>query len=135
MSDNKLSEQISDFVKLLNSAKPSFDYFYSKMTDTEKMTQDILHKFELEDLKYDERAKLATILQRTRRERRAYKDCVEELEAVRNFADKNKQFINQLTQLIGTLRKVEKYHESRRYFPRIIKADSDEDFTDSSKTA
>lgn len=131
MTDNKLSEQISDFVKLLNGAKPSYDYFYDKMTTTEKLTQDILHKFELEDLKYEERAKLATTLQKTRRERRAYKDCVEELEAIRNFADKNKQFINALNQLIGTVRKVEKYHESRRYFPRIIKGD----FTNSSKTA
>lgn len=122
-ANEKLSEQISDFIKLINSAVPSFNYFYDKMLEQDKITQDILHKLELEDVKYNERARLATELQKVRRDRRKYKDCVEELELIKNFAldDKNKKFINNLGQLVGAVRKVEKYHADRHYFPRVVK--------------
>ncbi len=121
-NNNKhLSEQISDFVKLLNSVKPSFDYMYDKMKEQDSLTQDILHKLELEDMKYKERAKLATKLQKSRRMRHTYKDCVEELEPIKDFAEENRKLINSLTQLIGAVRKAEKYHTDRKYFLRIIK--------------
>lgn len=119
--DKKLSEQISEFLNLLNAVAPSYQYAYDKVGEQDKLTQDILHSLELENLKYNERAKLATQLQQVRRSRRGYRDMVEELEPIAEFAKNNKKFLDMLRQCLGEVRKQEKYHENRRYFPRIIK--------------
>jgi len=118
MDDKKLSERISDFNNLLRSVKSSYEYMNEKMTEQDKHTQDILHKLELEDIKYNERARLATELQKVRRERRMYKDGIEELKPIVDFADK--KLIDSVGQLLGEVRRVEKYHQNRQYFPKII---------------
>ena len=63
--ERKISEVIADFVKFLNNAQFSYTYMLEKMGEQDKITQDILHQLELENLKYNERAKLATHLARS----------------------------------------------------------------------
>ena len=87
-------------------------------------TSDILHKLELENLNYKERAKLATQLATIRKDRRKYKDEYDEYEEyidIVNFAKENEKLIHQLEQLLGSVRKIEKYHSERQYVPRVIK--------------
>lgn len=120
MKEQKLSEQISDFLNLLASAPTSYKYMSDKMEEQDKLTQDILHALELENLSYKECAKLATQLKKVRRSRRGYKDSVEELEPIVSFVENNKRFVDALRQCLGEVRKQEKYHSKRRYFPRII---------------
>lgn len=120
MTEQKLSEQISDFLNLLTSATASYKYMNDKMEEQNKLTQDILHALELENLHYKECAKLATQLKKVRRSRRGYKDSVEELEPIVNFVENNKKFLDMLRQCLGEVRKQEKYHSKRRYFPRIV---------------
>ena len=55
------------------------------------------------------------------KQRRDYKDAVEELEPIRTFADSNKKFVEQVKQLLGKVRKVEEYHAERSYKPRVLK--------------
>ena len=93
------------------------------MNEQEKVTQDILHSLELNDLKYNERAKLATRLAEVRKQRRIYKDAVEELEPVSDFLEDNKKLLNNLGALVGNVRKQEKYHSNRQYYPRIVEKD------------
>ena len=119
----KVSEVISEFVKFLNDANFSYTYMLEKMSEQEKVTQDILHSLELDDLKYNERAKLATRLAEVRKQRRIYKDAVEELEPVSDFLADNKKLLNNLGALVGNVRKQEKYHSNRQYYPRIVKKD------------
>ena len=119
--EKKLSEQISDFLSLMNSVKASYDYFHSKMVEQDKATQDLLHTLELDDLNYRERAKVSTKIRDTRRVRRACKDSVEELTPLLDYIEHNKKALDNLRNTLGELRKQERYHENRRYYPRIIK--------------
>lgn len=122
--EKKISSIISDFVKFLNDANFSYKYMLDNMNDQDKVTQDILHSLELDDLKYNERAKLATKLAAARKQRRIYKDAVEELEPVADFLSDNKKLLNNLGALLGSVRKQEKYHSNRRYYPRIVEKEN-----------
>ena len=55
MSDTN-EKQYSLFIKILidklEDARKEFDYCYSKVNDLDYVTQDYLHKLELEDLDY-----------------------------------------------------------------------------------
>ncbi|MCC8160229.1 MAG: hypothetical protein LIO53_02750 [Oscillospiraceae bacterium] len=118
--EKKISETISDFTKFLTDAKYSYAYMKEEMIKQDKITQDILHSLELEELKYKDRARLATRLADSRKQRRIFKDAVEELEPIMNFLEENKKLLNSLGALLGAVRKEEKYHSTRKYYPRII---------------
>lgn len=116
-----LSEHVSEFLSLMREALPDYDWCDEERSKCEMETQDILHTMELEDLKYGERAKLATELAKIRKYRRQCKDEQEELEPIVRFMKDNKPLFNKLDQLVGELRKVEKYHKTRHYYPRVRK--------------
>jgi len=75
-------------------------------------------------LKYKERARAATQLQQIRQDRRYYKNIYEQYEPLVAFLE-NQQYrkaVNVLSSdVLGQIRKVEKYHEKRTYKPKIIK--------------
>mgnify|MGYP000504807012 CR=1 FL=1 len=52
---------------------------------------------------------------------RCYKDLVEETEDLVKFFEEpqNKKTLDKMVQLLGKLRKVEKYHRERTYYPRV----------------
>lgn len=85
----------------------------------DKETQDVLHELELEDVLFDERAKLATKLRKIRKDRRKAKDIVEEKEPLLNWYSENKQAVNKLREALGATRKQEKYHNNRSYTKKI----------------
>ena len=91
------------------------------------MTQDYLHSLELDDLKCDERSKIATKLMINRKDRRYYKDRVEEFEPIVQFFDdpQNKKVLDKLKQVLGQVRKAENYHKDRIYIPRVLKEKKD----------
>lgn len=85
----------------------------------------MLNTFESDDPNYRECAKLGTHLKKVRKDRRVYKDIVEELEPIHEFLNNNKNLLNNLGGLVGSVRKAEKYHSNRKYYPRIIKESTD----------
>ena len=119
----KNSEIISTFLALLRNAESSCTSAGDSQHIEDMKTQDILHKLELENVNYKERAKLATQLANIRKERRKYKNEFQEHADIAHFAKDNEKFIHQLEQLLGNVRKVEKYHAERQYFPRVLKED------------
>ncbi len=121
MSDTKNSIIIENFLNLLRRSVGITLSSRNLMEDENKRTQDYLHKLELDNLNYKERAKLSTKLMENRKLRRKYKDEYEENLPISEFVEVNKQFIKKLEQLLGEIRKVEKYHENRQYYPRIEK--------------
>ena len=89
------------------------------------MTQDYLHKLELENLTYGERAKVATKLAQCRKLRRESKDTVEILEPFILFLenDKGKRLSGLLSEVLGKVRKLEERMEGRTYRYRVLNND------------
>ena len=121
--DRKPSEYISEFLNFVSEAQSHYKFCYEEMETQDKLTQDYLHMLELDDLKCSERSKLATKLAINRKDRRYYRDRVEELESiVRFFEDpQNKKVLDKLKEVLGQTRKAENYHKNRIYIPRVLK--------------
>lgn len=121
--EKKSSEYIEEFLNFLSDVKSKYNFAFDEVNQQDKLTQDYLHSIELDNLKYEERNKIATKLVINRKDRRYYKDIVEEYEPIVEFLDdpNNKKIVNQLTQVLGKVRKQEGYHEKRTYIPRVLK--------------
>lgn len=93
----------------------------------EQLTQDYLHKLELGDLNYKERAKVATQLAHCRRQRRDCKDTVAILEPFVKFleSDKGKTLYNLLRETQGKTKAVEAAMQRRTYVPRVLNETED----------
>ena len=119
------SENISAVCKMFEDAMKDYQWSLDKTAEMEALTQDYLHSLELDNLKYDERAKVATQLARCRQERREHKDTVMILEPLVQYlgTDKGKQLYNLLREVLGKTRKVEERMENRVYHPRVLVRD------------
>lgn len=116
------SQIIKTFLDFVDSARSEYNFNLEAMKNEERITQDYLHKLELEGLNCRERSKIATQLAHNRQARRSYKDAVEELEPIVEFFEdpKNRSVLNSMSQLLGQVRKVESYHKRRFYVPKVI---------------
>lgn len=124
MKQTKLSPSqiIKTFLDFTDNVQADYTFHLEAMRNEERITQDYLHKLELEGLNCRERSKIATQLALNRQARRQYKDAVEELQPIVEFlADaKNRSVLNAMSQLLGQVRKVEQYHQHRFYMPKVI---------------
>ena len=118
MSKENTSTKIADFLAFLRMVETEYNNACAAQVQEDKKTSDYLHKLELDDLNYSERAKVATQLKNNRKQRREYKDVCEELAPIVTFLQENKAFLNKLEQTLGAVRKVEKYHANRTYISR-----------------
>lgn len=118
----KFSDRISEICKLLESAQKDYAWYSGKVMEMDRLTQDYLHMLELDGLKYEERAKVATKLTKCRQERRKYKDTVQALEPVCELmnSDRGKQFLRQLQEALGRTRRNEERMKTRVYCPRVL---------------
>ena len=125
---DKPSEQITNFLNFVSAAQSHYKFCDDEMRKQEQLTQDYLHSLELDDLKCNERSKIATKLATNRKDRRYYKDRVEELEPIIAFFNEsqNKKVLDKLQQVLGQVRKQENYHKDRTYTPKVLK-ESDKD--------
>lgn len=121
--DKKPSEYIAEFLNFVTEAQAKYKYYSDEVNGQDKLTQDYLHSLELDDLKCDERSKIATKLMINRKDRRYYKDWTEELEPIVTFfaEPQNKKVLDKLTQVLGQTRRMEGYHKDRSYIPRVLK--------------
>lgn len=122
MIDNP-SEQITNFLNFITAAQSHYKFCKDEQEKQEKLTQDYLHSLELDGLNCSERSKLATKLAINRKDRRYYKDRVEELEFIVKFFEdpQNKKMLDKIKQVLGETRKAESYHKDRKYIPKILK--------------
>lgn len=118
----KFSQSISDICKMFDDAKKDYDWSGQQVVEMDRLTQDYLHKLELEDLSYGERAKVATALRNCRKLRREHKDTTEILEPLVSFleTDKGKNLNNLLKECLGKTRKAEDKMQTRVYHPRVL---------------
>lgn len=118
----QFSSTISNFCTMVTEAKSDYEWNKAEVNRLDKLTQDYLHKLELDGLDYKERAKVATQLTKTRQLRRASKDTVEILEPFIDFieSEKGKQTMNLMREALGKTRKVEQYMENRTYRYKVL---------------
>lgn len=118
----QFSECISAFCRMMEDAKRDYIWNYDQVNRMDKLTQDYLHKLELDNLDYKERAKIAMQLAKCRQERREHKDTAEILEPLVQFleSDKGKNLLNLVREVLGKTRKVEERMETRTYIPRVL---------------
>ena len=113
------SETVKLFLDFVDESRTLYSQSLEEMKREERKQQDYLHQIEFES-NSKERTKICTKLHRSRQVRRRYKDAVESCEpVVRFFQDsQNKKTLDKMTQLLGELRRVEKYHQNRTYRQR-----------------
>ena len=129
----KVSKRLEDFIEFYDEAINTYKYAYDMVNQCDKLKCDLLHKIELglfEDS--NEEKRIQTQLKYCLKDRRYYKDRVEELEPfVILFLSKDKEkeintrnfvnCVNQIKNTLGGVRKAEEYHRERTYKPRILK--------------
>lgn len=114
------SKKIEQFLNLCNETEQKYKYYIEVMEECNRHTADYLHALELEDMTYNERGKLQTKERKNRKERRLAKDIVECLEPLREYLNtpEGKKAHNTLQQVLGKVRRIERYHANRTYRKR-----------------
>lgn len=128
-----VSKKLEDFISFYDEAVRVYNFCYEKVNECDKLKCDLLHKIEL-GLCTDrnEEKRIQTQLKYCLKDRRYYKDRVEELEFfISLFTNKDKDrehisracttALNQFKQALGSARRAENYHADRTYKPRILK--------------
>ena len=117
-----LSNQISDYLKLMEQAKKDYDWYQEELIRLEQLTQDYLHKLELTEMPYHEQAKTARKLKECRKERRKAKEIITVTEPIVDFlnSEKGQMMVNQIQQVLGKVRKAEKNAALLQYAPRVL---------------
>lgn len=114
------SEKIKAFLDFVDECRTLNEMAKSGISEEEKRQQDLLHAIEFEP-NGKKRSPIDTKLHKCRLSRRRYKDLFEVTDDVVQFFKEpsHKKTLDQLHQLLGTVRKKERYHENRIYIPRI----------------
>ena len=125
----RFSACIDDFCRVITNAQGDYEWNRNEVNRLDRLTQDYLHKLELNNLGYSERAKVATRLAQCRQLRRASKDTTEILEPLITFldSDKGKQMLNLLRETLGKTRKVEERMENRTYRYKVLEQELESD--------
>ena len=114
------AESLEDFLKFVDQCYQEYQMAQEAVSREDKRLQDLLHELEFPKEK-GERNRVATKFQRSRRERRKYKDIIKRNELVVKFFEEkpHRDTLNKLRQLLGRQRKEEEYLSSERiYKPR-----------------
>lgn len=116
------SEGISAICNLFDQARADYKWNGDMVVEMDGLTQDLLHSLELDGLKYEDRAKVATRLAQCRQRRREYKDTVAILEPLIQYleSEKGRQLMNLLREVLGKTRKTEERMKNRVYVPRVL---------------
>ncbi len=120
MDKQKPSEIIEEFLNWLESCKDEYEENYAIAGEEDKKVQDFLHAMEFAENK-QERNRIATQLQQSRKRRRAAKDKVLELEKIYNFYKDqgNRPVLKKLRGIVPNQKRTEEYLASeRKYKPR-----------------
>ncbi len=127
--EKNISQHISDFVKLLEQVQKIYTYSTEEVQRLELLTQDYLHKLELQSCSYHARTRVATAIRVCRTERRQHKDNTIILEPLVSFlqTEKGKLLISQLQQTLGAIRKAERAIQDRQYHPRVLSVEEYEE--------
>ena len=119
------SEKISECLNMLTEAQSTYNWNQDEMDRINDLTQDYLHKLELENLSYHESAKIARSLSECRKDRRDSKNTITVLEPLIAFlnSEKGKTLFNLLREVLGATRKAENRMQERVYRYKALPED------------
>ena len=118
----KSSKNLEHFLNYVREIIVNYNY-HNGALNVER-SQDLLHELELGPSKNKDR--VATKLRKSRKERRVHKDFIEINTSIYDFfvSSEGKAVMHRLEEILGCIRKQEKYTQNRIYIPRI-KDDTD----------
>lgn len=119
VTDIDYATTISDFKASIEKATRRYDYYFAKVNEFDKASDDILHQLELGDP--SEVVKWGRQLAKIRRQRRYAKDMVTKLWPIKDYYMKNGAGFFKFTELVGELNKANKSLQGRTYSPKVIK--------------
>lgn len=112
------SQSLSDFLEFLRQSQQDYNIAVDIELTKSKETQDILHKIELDDVKYHDYAKLGKALKSIRNERREAKNIQLQLAPLVGWIKENQNVVRGLERLLGEVRKAETNIKNAHYYPR-----------------
>lgn len=121
MSVKKFSVGIETFLAYIHDAEAQYRMAEADEIEANSLTQDILHRIELQEHTHHEYAALSKELKGVRCERRRAKDTLNTTIPIVEWIDANRAVIKGLERLLGEVRKVERSTEGRIYTPRTKK--------------
>lgn len=119
-------DEIEKFVEEMNYFFTNIERVNSDLKNqlrTKELEQDdLLHEIELSKLNAFELTKVATRLQKTRKERREIKDKLEFIATIKGFSDKytNKLITGDLINLLKNIRRLRENWGTRIYKTRVL---------------
>lgn len=121
----KYSEEIERFLSFIEQCKTDLKEAEQQEVLADRQTQDILHCLEIKELSMHDYIALSIEQKSIRQNRRKAKDVRETLTQFVEWITTNKKFVDNLTQMLGKVRKVEKkcgkrktLCEQNRYFEK-----------------
>lgn len=115
------SEVLSNFLNYIDRIQYEYKAAQEAVKIEDMRLQDLLHEMEFAEDKA-ERNRVATRLQRSRKERRRQKDEMKRLELIVQFFDdpNSKSTINKMRQILGKQRKQEEYLNGERHYNKRV---------------
>ena len=120
--DTEISEYISNIIKFAEKIPTEYEFARSEVVRLDDLTQDYLHKLELENLTEEEYTKIAMDIAECRKERRKSKDLTEVLTPILILLEQNAviKSLNLLKETLGKVRKIEERLDGRKYGNRVL---------------
>jgi len=117
------AEDLKKFSAFINTFKSMYDEAYANVNELDKLTQDYLHKLELNVNNYSERSKIATAIRDVRKDRRYWKDIVDCFQPMFELwaTDTQRKTIMNLANTLGTANLKLNALSLRSYKPKVMK--------------
>lgn len=119
-------KSISSTLSIMQSLELRYQTNYSGVHEQDLITQDLLHKLELEQNNAVQLVQLAKQLKECRQTRRLMKDEIELMQPLMDFMQdsQNKKAIGQLSAALGRMRTTADLQTKRVYHPRVLTGDT-----------
>ena len=111
------SKQIEAINKFIEQINKDYEFYGQQLQTKSQEVNDLEHEIELDT--YDEFEKKARALRKVLKERRESKDIVGLLQPMIECLDKHKSLQHDLADVLGKVRKEEKYQNNRKYKPKV----------------
>lgn len=121
MESLKPSELLEQFLSYMDTVRAEYEENFAIVGEEDKRLQDLLHALEFAPNK-QERNKIATQFQQSRKRRRKAKDKVLELEKIYEFQkdQNNRPFLKRLKGLLVQQKGTEQYLTSQREYKKRV---------------
>lgn len=118
----KAKQYISNITNILVTIDAEYEILRNRLSDKDKIENDLLHKLEFESFNASTGYKIAKALKVNRAERREIKNELESLTELRTLTHNYDKGLNKIDIKINS---IEHKQNVAQYYPRVIKSDND----------